>query len=922
MADEFEQLQPQEPSDAEIDSFVTQLRTESEQRAFDRPMTAALAGAARGLSFGLSDVALTKTGVVNPETLRKLREYNPMASITGEVGGIVAPALLSGGTSLLAQGARGAGLAVKGVSALGAATESAILTKLGTEAAKTTARNVLERVAATGARGAVEGGFYGAGQIVSESAIGDVPLTAEKVLGTVGLSVLLGGGANIALSSAGAGMKALYEKAQPIAKKVFKQLRGVSDDTYDLLLKQPEAIKQVEGLGQTVEESLANYAQETSVHYQDKRSVALGTWINEIQDKIATANADKTTRVSVSDLISGLKQTKSKLTPEGVSVTPEIERAISQIDVLENNLINLGKFNYANEMSQEAIKDTERYLGIRTSEGFRRAPRIRKGPTKTTDEILNYVPEAEGAEVSEWKSPFKSQKDWVNVRNWIREPAIFPTEIVEQRLGPEDIFILPSQLNIIRKQANDAAKAVYSTAGFVRTPGADVYDDLANIARKHLDEISPDIRKINSRIGSLIESEKTLSRYGLAHKEVEPEKMARLLRAGPVTKAATERHLQIIDDLIGTDLTARQKIAVAVKELNPNGGLWSQLKTGYALMAPAAGALLGLPMGPAGAATLGLAGLAMQAPFATRGLVKYGSKLDDIMRGIQAPPILAKNQVFSGYLIPFVGAKIAGLKVLQDQAQAFDQSIDSAIQGSFGQTKPVGRPPSPASLDMWAPLGRFSDSSVKTPEQRQRAFEKTIERMIESAANPELWMEKIGANLADLSLVAPKIGQEIAAKATNQLQFLAQKAPKNPHDPLNPAFQDWKPSDHEIAKFSRYLAAVDRPQRLVEELRDGVLVNETVEAIRNLYPQYYAQIVSKIMDSVVKNNTKLSFNQRKQLGILLGQPVDQAIKNVALFQQSYQAPQAMQQQGFRPSALGKSEAVENRRSATERIENR
>ena len=46
---------------------------------------AALAGAGRGLTFGLSDVALTKTGLVAPETLEGLRAANPTATALGDI---------------------------------------------------------------------------------------------------------------------------------------------------------------------------------------------------------------------------------------------------------------------------------------------------------------------------------------------------------------------------------------------------------------------------------------------------------------------------------------------------------------------------------------------------------------------------------------------------------------------------------------------------------------------------------------------------------------------------------------------------------------------------------------------------------------------------------------------------------------------
>lgn len=55
------------------------------------PIKAAAAGAARGLTFGISDQVLTKTGAVRPQQLRELENRNIEASLIGEIGSIAVP---------------------------------------------------------------------------------------------------------------------------------------------------------------------------------------------------------------------------------------------------------------------------------------------------------------------------------------------------------------------------------------------------------------------------------------------------------------------------------------------------------------------------------------------------------------------------------------------------------------------------------------------------------------------------------------------------------------------------------------------------------------------------------------------------------------------------------------------------------------
>ena len=51
-------------------------------------LKAGLAGIARSATFGLSDVALTETGIASPLALREIQERNPLASGLGELGGV------------------------------------------------------------------------------------------------------------------------------------------------------------------------------------------------------------------------------------------------------------------------------------------------------------------------------------------------------------------------------------------------------------------------------------------------------------------------------------------------------------------------------------------------------------------------------------------------------------------------------------------------------------------------------------------------------------------------------------------------------------------------------------------------------------------------------------------------------------------
>lgn len=168
-------------------------------------LAASGAGLARGLTLSGSDYLLQAMGV-DPEALQSLREVNPAASLVGEIGGAVAPALLSGGASTAVSGGRlAAGLA---------RTPAGLATRLGEGiAARGAARGFGGRVLARGAGAGAEGALFGAAEGSTELALSDEPIDAERAVSVLGTNALfgagLGAGVGVGATAAGAGLKGI-----------------------------------------------------------------------------------------------------------------------------------------------------------------------------------------------------------------------------------------------------------------------------------------------------------------------------------------------------------------------------------------------------------------------------------------------------------------------------------------------------------------------------------------------------------------------------------------------------------------------------------------------------------------------------------------------------------------------------------------
>lgn len=211
------------------DEEVQEQRLEQEFGEGLATLQAGAEGAARGLTFGGSDALLRAAGV-DAEGLRERRERNPVASLGGEAVGAIAPTLLTGGTGALGLGARGTGIAARAAQAgrmagvvpravvsAGRATERGVQGLLGARGG-----GILGRGLSMGAAGTVEGAAFGAGQAVSEAALQDSELTAERVVAHMGRGALLGGTAGSVL---GAGSQAASRAAERLGPELQRITR-------------------------------------------------------------------------------------------------------------------------------------------------------------------------------------------------------------------------------------------------------------------------------------------------------------------------------------------------------------------------------------------------------------------------------------------------------------------------------------------------------------------------------------------------------------------------------------------------------------------------------------------------------------------------------------------------------------------------
>ncbi len=198
----------------------------------------AIAGAeavGRGLVGPIAPLAERAMGV-NPEDIRAREEANPATHLTGEIVGLVAPAIASFGTSLEGRAALEAGTqAISTAAKLSKFTQAGLLNKIGFEGGETLAG----RIGAQAAKGAIDNMLIAGSDEASRAILNDPNQSAETIVPTILLSGVLGGGIGGGVGLVG---EAWTKATSGKASQIISDFRGRLQDH----VNNPEPVKAIQ----------------------------------------------------------------------------------------------------------------------------------------------------------------------------------------------------------------------------------------------------------------------------------------------------------------------------------------------------------------------------------------------------------------------------------------------------------------------------------------------------------------------------------------------------------------------------------------------------------------------------------------------------------------------------------------------------
>lgn len=257
-------------------------------------------GAVSGATAGLSDIALSKDATTR-QFVRAQKEQNPTANLVGEIAGSLVSPLNEVGS--VVEGAKAA----------------------------TAAGRLGQKVVG----GVAVGSLYGAGNAVSDAALGDTQLTAEKLASSIGLGALLGGlGGGV-----GGAIEEGAAKVLPKLATVIKGGQSTLDDVADhaTLKAFRNTAKELRKYSDADIEDAVNVVRERG-HLKLSPEAIEKSVASDAEGVGATKGAfldaaDKTSRPDFAAALRGLDEHAAGLSPlEREAIAPSLKKARTALE--------------------------------------------------------------------------------------------------------------------------------------------------------------------------------------------------------------------------------------------------------------------------------------------------------------------------------------------------------------------------------------------------------------------------------------------------------------------------------------------------------------------------------------------------------------------------------------------------------------
>lgn len=206
----------------------------------------------------------------------------------------------------------------------------------------------------------------------------------------------------------------------------------------------------------------------------------------------------------------------------------------------------------------------------------------------------------------------------------------------------------------------------------------------------------------------------------------------------------------------------------------------------------------------------------------------------------------------------------------------------------------------------------------KSEKEKNEEFEK-VSAILAPLRNPEAQMAIAEERVSNIIEQDPMLANEVSASVVDTINYSLEKLPESPKDVFN---EDLYPvSSAERDSFMETYLTLSEPESLFSAIADDSLTLEMVDAVRDVYPSIYAQMVIEMADQLGQNRDKMSgipYGKKLMLSQFLGYPLDETMSGSFIMQtQPGTQPEPQPQQGGAPVRVLKDSTMKTPREGME-----
>lgn len=842
---------------------ASELQEQSDREAYGGTLGqvgAGAAGLARGASLGLSDVAISELGGEGArEGLRKLEQYNPTTSTVAEVGGALAPALLSGGGSAPASGgaaaaragggllARGAGTAARVVSAPSRAAEAVGRGVAGRLGGALGAESLAARVVAGAAAPAVEGAIGAAAQEAARAYVDDSPLTADRLLaaGATGLALGAGAGATFAL-----GGEAIAAGGRAVGRGIEGGTRAAVEGAGKLARAGGELAQDVVGAGRALAGEaaerapgvLGGVARRAAGAVDEATGAASGATRETVERAVKPLLDDVATRKALTSTGAGVRKLDELAERGGEAV----ERVAGR---LHDELPGLAGKRSLAEMSRAEI-----------------AAAATRGRGEAGRAIGSWLDELDGvARGLEAKAPAGGKGP--NVRPNV---ARIVREVERDVLAPLDAKVLSGP---------QAKRLRELTAEFGEKAEGLGLRELHSV-RAELDDLI-----FEHQVSGARQLEGSYRAFrGLVEDELNRTADRIIVRGG------------LPEESFGRYKKLKQAYAdyVWLDEAS-NAGAWRQASNRTFGLSEQFGVLGGLAVGGAPGAVFGAVAQSFVRRYGDQVAATWARRAGNV--GAFEATTSMVDELIGDSLRRFFG-----LPAARRLAEAGRDVAGRAVRGAaeFGRTAGesvtragaragaladrVGEAGARASRDVGASAARaavLAGGEALSPREQYREMRGRVRDAARTLP------ARSAETFPDVRSESPTLADRMHAKSQSIAENIASRMAAI--DPPKGPGGEWSgreplPSDWDAMGVLSYARGATEPLSVCEDLSSGVVDHDAIEGLRENYPDLYTDLQSRAVELATEHYDSLPYERRVALGVLLDVPTDDTLDPAFLTQ--------------------------------------